>query len=550
MIARKTLPWLAATVAFALALTIATAAASDETAAASAAPTASADAPAVAPAGDEAAPDTQPDLATLAREHPPAPAPAAVQAPAPVGPAITLITGDWVDVRAILGSLAEQAGLALRIAPDVEGRVNVHLENVDLATALRSLLDPIDLGYEIRDGVLTIYRQGLVTRWFQFDYMVAQREGRGELRISGRGQGGGASDTGSGGDEQNESQVTSSVRMAIWPEVTAALKTLVFGGASELTEHGGDEGGESGGVNVADQEGRSLVANAMAGVIQVTAEWKRVDRVASFLARLTESLRRQVAVEVKILEVTLDEGHRSGIDWNAINVVDDGKLEIGGALTSTEGLSSPFFRFVVNGKSVTSMLEAVETQGRVQVISEPKITTLNNQKAVVRLVNEEVFFEAQVEPPIVTDGVATEPVIAYIPRVIPVGLVLDVTPQVSGDGTVTLNVHPTLTDIVSIVESPNEDRSPVLRVRELDTVGKVTDGETLVIAGLMADGLRDTQQGVPILKSIPILGYFFRRTVKEKTRTELVMLLTPVILDAERNAAWSEEAEKAVRGKM
>jgi MSHA biogenesis protein MshL len=544
MIARKTLPWLAATVAFALALMIATAAAGE----APEAPAAE-----TAPAADEAtgaAPATQPDLATLAREHPPAPAPAAITAPAPVGPAITLITGDWVDVRTILSSLAEQAGLPLRIAPDVEGRVNVHLENVDLATALRSLLDPIDLGYELEGGVLTIYRQGLVTRWFHFDYMVAQREGRGELRISGRGQGGGASDTGSGGDEQNESQVTSSVRMAIWPEVAAALQTLVFGGATELIGHGGDTGGESGGVNVADQEGRSLVANAMAGVIQVTAEWKRVDRVASFLARLTESLRRQVAVEVKILEVTLDEGHRSGIDWNAINIVDGGKLEVGGALTSTEGLTSPFFQFVVNGKSVTSMLEAVETQGRVQVISEPKITTLNNQKAVVRLVTEEVFFEAQVEPPIVTNGVATEPVIAYIPRVIPVGLVLDVTPQVSGDGTVTLNVHPTLTDIVRVEESPNQDRSPVLRVRELDTVGKVTDGETLVIAGLMADGLRDTRQGVPLLKSIPILGYFFRRTVKEKTRTELVMLLTPVILDAERNAAWSEEAEKALRGKM
>ena len=108
-----------------------------------------------------------------------------------------------------------------------------------------------------------------------------------------------------------------------------------------------------------------------------------------------------------------------------------------------------------------------------KVISTPRITTLNNQKAVVRIVTEEVFYDAQVEPPVVTDGVSTEPVIAYSANVIPVGFVLDVTPQVGLDEVITLNVHPTVTDIVRVETSPNEDSAPVLSVRELDTVGKV-----------------------------------------------------------------------------
>ena len=125
------------------------------------------------------------------------------------------------------------------------------------------------------------------------------------------------------------------------------------------------------------------------------------------------------------------------------------------------------------------------------MLSTPRISTLNNQKAVVRVVTEEVFFVANVEPAIVTSGVVTEPIVEYPPQIIPVGIVLDVTPQVGQDGLVTLNVHPTISDIVRIETSPNDDTQPVLAVRELDTVGRVRDGETLVIAGLVSRGVAE-----------------------------------------------------------
>jgi MSHA biogenesis protein MshL len=455
---------------------------------------------------------------------------------------ITLITGDWVDVREILKTVARSGGYGLQIAPDVEGMVNVHLENVSVGTALRSLLEPVDLGYELVDGVLMVYKHGLVTRWFSFDYPVTSREGRGELRISGRGQVSGG-DGGGEGSDQNESHVTSSAKMDIWPEIVSSLQTMVFGAQTESSGEGDQLS-----VSLADGEGRSLVVSPMAGVIQATAEWKRLRQVEVYLGRMRDSLRRQVAIEVKILEVALTDEERTGVDWSAVG--ESGASSFSMEQATTEALTNPFFKFVVSGKSVSGLIEAVEKQGTVKVISTPRITTLNNQKAVVRIVTEEVFYQAQVEPPIVTSGVTTEAVIAYIANYIPVGFVLDVTPQVGRDEVITLNVHPTITDIVRIESSPNDDTAPVLSVRELDTVGKVRDGETLVIAGFISTGLNDQEQGVPILKDIPLLGYFFKRKVKKEVSTEMVMLLTPVILNEDRSAAWAEEAESSVKGKM
>ncbi|MBM4117532.1 hypothetical protein FJ251_07255 [bacterium] len=465
------------------------------------------------------------------------PAPLAVSAPAEAQ--ITLITGDWVDVREVLKTVARSAGYGLQIAPDVEGQVNVHLENVGFDAALRALLEPIDLGYERRGGVLMVYRLGMVTRWFSFDYPVTQREGKGELRISGRGQ----SQSESGGSQdQNESHVTSSAAMAIWPEVMQALETLVF--ARNRSESGASGAVVAQSLSLADEAGRSLLVSPMAGVIQATAEAKRLRQVETYLQRMRAALRRQVAIEVKILEVAVTGEEHTGIDWTA--VANEEHLALTGRQRTTEGLGNPFFDFVIKGKSVSGLIEAISKQGTVRVVSTPRITTLNNQKAVVRIVTEEVFYNAQVEPPVVTDGVSTEPVIAYSASVVPVGFVLDVTPEVGEDDVITLNVHPTVTDIVRVETSPNQDSAPVLSVRELDTVGKVHDGETLVIAGFVTRGTNDQQAGIPVLKDLPLLGRLFRRTITKQVETEMVMLLTPVILDAGRTAAWTEAAESDI----
>jgi len=460
---------------------------------------------------------------------------------------VSIVTNGWVDVRTILRSVAAGAGLGLQMAPDVQGQVNVHLEDVRPSRALDALLEPVDLGYEVVEGVLVVYRRGLVTRWFTFDYPVTQREGRGELQVSasrqeGGGSGGSGSSGGGGGDaNQNKSHVTSTATMSIWPEVMASLQVLVFAGAEVDSRDQREQQGLA--LNLADPQGRSLVVNPMASLVQVTAEWDRVRRVEELLSRLQEALQRQVAIEVRILEVSLDRDRQTGVNWDVIT-----DTEVAPSLRSfseSENLGDTFFQFVIDSQHIDGVLQAVDRSGDLRTVSTPRVTTLNNQKAVVRVVTEDVYYEAQVEPAIVTDGVGTEPVINYTPRVVPVGVVLDVTPQVGRDRVITLNVHPTISDVVRVAASPNQDTAPVLSIRELDTVGKVRDGETLVIAGLMSERKFDERAGVPILKDLPLLGYLFGRTTQQTANIELVMLLTPVIMEgADADALARAEAAR------
>lgn len=480
------------------------------------------------------------------------PAPAfAQEAPSSAAPppTITLVTSGWVDIRELLRHVAEQAGLGLEIAPDVSGEVNTRLEGVPLDHALAAMLEPIDAGYEIAGGVLIVSRAGLQTHWFTFDYPVTRREGKGELQVSARRSNESSSSSGGGGggggqsSDENRSNLSTSSTMDIWPQVITALQTVVFESANPAGV--ATAGDDALAISLSDTTGRMLVVNAMAGLVQVTAEWPRIRRVESLLSRLEESLRRQVAIEVQIFEVTLRDADKIGIDWSNVS----GKY-VDIDFQSTQGLESPVLNLVLKNSNTTALLEAISEQGTVKVLSTPRISTLNNQKAVVRIVTEEVFFEAQVEPAIITNGVATEPVVNYSPQVIPVGIVLDVTPQVGQDRVVTLNVHPTISAIVRIATSPNEDTQPVLAVRELDTVGQVRDGETLIIAGLIDEGERTIRSGVPFLMDLPFLGALFRSTDTQKTSTELVMLLTPVIMDSQQARDEAAAAAQQIRDKI
>jgi len=449
---------------------------------------------------------------------------------------VSVVTNGAVDIRDLLPSLAAEAGLGLQMTSAVRGEVDVHLVDVPLQQALVALLDPLGLSYRVAAGVLSVHAPGMVSRWFTFDYPVTEREGRGDLQVSmsaegssGSGGSSGGGD-GSGGEEsQNRSRVSSSVTMSVWPGVMEALESIVFAGSDVGADQEQEEGLKA--LSLSDGSGRSLLVNPMAGLVLVTAEQDRVEKVAGFLRRLEESLQRQVAIEVRIMEVYLDEDTQTGIDWESIT---SGDAAVRQRTIGDNDFSDTFFQFTVDSAHLQGMLRAISTSGDLRTISSPRITTLNNQKAVVRVVTEDVFYEAQVQPAVISNGVGTEAVVNYTPRTVPVGVVLDVTPQVGSDGVITLNVHPTISDVVSVAVSPNQDTAPVLSIRELDTVGKVPDGQTLVIAGLITERRKLTRSGIPVLKDLPLLGYLFGKTRRQRVNIELVMLLTPTILDSDK----------------
>jgi type II secretory pathway component GspD/PulD (secretin) len=345
-----------------------------------------------------------------------------------LGP-VTIVTNDWVDVREILPGLASNTGLGLQMTADVSGQVNVHLEEVPVRQALSALLDPVQLDYEVRQGVLVVFKAGLVSRWLKFDYPVTLREGRGELQISAGGEEGGSGGGGGGeggGSNANKSHVTSTATMSVWPEVMSALQVIVFQG--QEIESSGESEGEGTSVNLSDEQGRTLVVNPMASLIHVRAEKDRVAEVEALLAKLQASLQQQVAIEVRILEVALDEDRQTGIDWTSQPPAGNPGVESRGNLSTLDedgDLGQEFFQFVLGTKDIDLTMRALSTSGTLRSISTPRITTLNNQKAVVRVVKEDVFYQAQVEPAIITNGVASEPVINYTAQSVSVGVILD-----------------------------------------------------------------------------------------------------------------------------
>ncbi|MEK7822147.1 MAG: pilus (MSHA type) biogenesis protein MshL, partial [Planctomycetota bacterium] len=190
---------------------------------------------------------------------------------------------------------------------------------------------------------------------------------------------------------------------------------------------------------------------------------------------------------------------------------------------------------------IEHIVEALSIQGDVNVISSPKVSTLNNQTAIIRVGQQKTFFSVSTTT---RPGTSTSTTSTVVPNTITVGVTLDVTPQISQDGFITMNIHPSVTEQVgetSISVSTASASAPILDVRETDTVIRVKDGETIAIGGLMQDKKNLKENQVPILGKIPGLGFLFKEVNNKKTKIDMVIFLTPTILVGERVEDLSTE---------
>jgi len=254
------------------------------------------------------------------------------------------------------------------------------------------------------------------------------------------------------------------------------------------------------------------------------------------------------------MEVILTDEHREGINWKVIQGLPR-SVNLAWGLTDAAGTTgypgggqgyfsetgaaaiptpggfrvNPLggvFAIGAGGVSValSDIMQAIAEQGDVKVLSSPTISTLNNQKAIIRVGNQDVFF--------ITGAVATQTTVTQIiqPMTIDIGIILDVTPQISDNGTIIMNIHPSITEKTGEKSTPDGKTTfPLLSVRETDTTVKVRDGQTIIIAGLMQEKKEDTYIGVPLLQSIPLLGGLFRYKSETKRNSELVIMITPTV---------------------
>ena len=300
---------------------------------------------------------------------------------------------------------------------------------------------------------------------------------------------------------------------------------------------------------MASEEGASVVVDAHAGLVIARAMPGTLTQVQKYLEQAELTVQKQVLIEAKIVEVTLSDGYQSGINWNTI-AAQTGKNDVWATQTST-ALNDPnelagIFSLNIDAGNFAGALSLLETQGDVEVLSSPRIATVNNQKAVIKVGNDEYFVTDVTSTTTATvTGTSDTPEIELTPFFS--GIALDVTPQIGDDEDITLHVHPSVTEVEEkqkrIQLNDDEYSLPVAAstVRETDSIVRARSGQIVVIGGLMQNKSNDVVHKVPVLGDIPVLGALFRQTRRETVQSELVILIQPRIIGTQLPAERIEQ---------
>lgn len=467
------------------------------------------------------------------------------------GPRIQALDADGLELGVVVRALAQQFSLQYQVDPAVRGKVYARLRNATLAEALNQIL-PQGATYDISNRTLRVSAARVETRTFTLDYVALSRFGTASTVIQrrlgnsgGSGFGQGASQAGvggAGGALGGGADVITATSVAnVWEDIRIAVEALVFDRPNTLASAGSaaaaDPFGAAGtrSYSRSEGDGRRLIINPMAGTITVSTFPAALAETESFIKTFEASIQRQVLIEAKIVEVSLEDSTEFGIDWNFIARNDRALLTIRSNPSGNQQTAGNV-EFRLGGGEVTGILNALQSQGTVRVLSSPRVSALNNQRAVFNVTTGEIFFSTvrtQVgQNPNGTPIFETQ----VTPQQVNVGIVLDVIPQIGADNGVTMNIRPVVTSVsrtAQTVQNGNTHTAPVIDTRESDTMARLRGGETIIIGGLMQTRSLRVESGIPVLKSIPLLGRLFRHTRNVERKSELVIFLTPTIISGQ-----------------
>jgi len=488
--------------------------------------------------------------------------------------------------RAFFEGLADGTPYNLVFEPGISGNISLKLKNVTLIEALDAVRDAYGYDYRRMSTGFVIIPPTLQVKLYQINYLDVERRGTSHTSVtSGEVTQPSTPTAGTGGittPDQSQSNVLSEPPGRVFNKEgnasSQADRVKEITGTSISTRSSSEFWRDletSLRALVGDEKGHTVVVNSQSGIIAVRATPRELHDVTDFLDRIQNVSTRQVVLEAKIIEVELSKGFQSGINWAQIG--HSGAATISGFQTgpqagfgSADLLSQPSstipigpgnaitsattntlggaFALAVNAADFSAYIELLSTQGKTRVLSSPRVSTLNNQKAVIKSGSDEFFVTGVSSDTVTSTAVATTRNVNLAPFFS--GVALDVTPQIAADGQVILHIHPTVSQVTQKVEqltsNGQTDSLPLAysQVRESDSVVTARSGQLIVIGGLMSTTQTTQNYGIPGLGSLPLLGNLFRSQQKTDAHTELVILLRPVVVD--RDQQWqSMTAEPA-----
>lgn len=447
----------------------------------------------------------------------------------------TVVVND-VPVKELLFAVARDAKINVDIDPSIDGKVTINAVDQTMPQILDRISRQVDMRYEIQGNNIIIQPDKPYFHTYKINYVNIARDTESEVNIatqiastSGGGQSSGGGGAAGGGKNNSTTAVKSVSNNHFW-ETLVANVSAILGEESATGASGG------GGLTSTD----TVIPSPESGLLTVKATEKQHAKIRELIDSMMASANRQVMIQATILEVNLNDQYQAGIDWSYLNkAAGIGISSVTGALTGPVGtvtsllLSYSGDQFAKQD-SLNLTINLLDEFGDVRVLSSPQLMVLNNQTALLKVVDNVVYFTvesstSQAQTTNVTTATTTI-------NTVPVGIVMSVTPQINDNQSVILNVRPSISRISSFVPDPNPtltvpNQIPQIQVREMDSLLRMQNGQVAVLGGLMQDENRDKNNSIPGAKLLPGLGKLFETNQKQSFKTELVIFLRPVIVN-------------------
>ena len=506
-------------------------------------------------------------------------------------------------VREVLLAMARETRVNFDIHPGIDGTVNLNAIDQTLKQILNRMSRQVDMRWEMEGQTITVMPDTPYLRNYRVDYVnlardVSETVGIATQVISG-GVPGSAQAQAAGGSNNSTLTITGTSKHRFWETLEKNIKDLLRETDKQLPEGSSEtyvqSRGQSGvsstqarsttqprtgrttssqsrtttdapgdtqsreATEFAEQrltfrEAAAVIVNPESGVVSVRATSRQHEKVQEFLEQVLGSSRRQVMIEATIVEVTLNDNYQTGVDWSALGINGLGytfrQSFLGPNLPNTpfalDGATPNSFSIAYSnpnaavGGSISSTIKLLDTFGRTRVLSSPKLMVMNNQTAMLKVVDNQVYFTIKADT--VTNQTTSTTTFTSTQNVVPVGFIMSVTPQISEGDMVTINVRPTVTRIIGTVADPNPSLKlagvtstiPVTQTREMESVLKVQSGQTAVLGGLMLDSFEASRAGLPVASRVPLFGDLVSKRNDTTAKSELVVFIRPFVV---RNAS-------------